>query len=601
MKKALVVALCLMMFGLAYAQAKIDVGTTIYNQWRWTDGIASMGAHTENPWNGARDDVHKGNFLRSEVQFEVNATISKYVKAYLRMKTIWDADDSSSSGQANAAAWQTYWDANTGWFKLRGFRIDLMPGTEWIDVIQMGTPMGLGFSKWFMADRRYIDRDNAKGLYAKGHFGSLNWNLIRMWQPNWMGWNWNTGDFKAEDGTWALNLNTQALEGHNLAFDAFWFADTEFDPEDPENPNYNTTGTDDPNGIMSTKEMYQNFGFGLSNKWDVSDVLDLDFNLMYTLVKADDDLDVDEDNIIDGFGGWEPVPQYASVGAPSGVFTLRSTDPFNFGLSPSFQFFYIHHNYTSFWGSRREDDMLLINGGIDAMRNTYGERLGLNAFLWDGHQNAVRHEFRDNENLRLGEGLVESPVGYWGATLDLQYDLGSLALKGQFNYLGRTDNTGGDTDVEDDLYDGSGTMYMPAHDFSGIVAELGVSGKAGAWNWGIDFRYGMWEDLYDGDIDADDVATNAMVIMPKIGKQLTSAIGFELYPAYQMVTDEVGGDTSMEWNQIVIGHKWVYNLGGFDFWLRGEHKIYSPDDQISATDDYKLSSNTLHAAFEVKF
>jgi hypothetical protein len=600
MKKVLVVMMCLLMASMAFAQAKIDLKGTIYNQLRWTDGTAMMGAHTENPWNGGRADVHKGNFLRSEVEFEVNATISKYVKAYLRMKTIWDADDGNSSVEANAAAWQTYWDANTGWFKLRGFRIDLMPELSFVDQIQMGTPMGLGFSKWFMADRRYIDRDNAKGIYIKGSFGESKWNLIRLWQPNWQGWNWNTGDFKAEDGTWAFNFNTDVMEEHHINLDAFWYADTEFDPTDPENPNY-SNGDDDPNGMMETKEMYQNMGFGLSGKWNLTDMYTLDYNVMYTGSMVDDSLDVNEDNIIDGYGGWEPVPQYAKVWAPSGVVTFTGTDPFEVGFSPAFQFFYIHHNYTSFWGSRREDDMLLIEGGIDAMRNTYGERLGLNAFMWDSDQNAVRHEFRDNENLRLGEDLVESPVGYWGATLDLKQDMDMMSIKGQLNYLGRTDNTGGATDEEDDLYEGNGTMYMPAHDFTGMVADLEFNGTISDWKWMFDVEYGNWVDNYDEDSDADDMACTAMRIMPKIGRQLSRTIGMEIYPAYQMVTDEMGGDTSFEYNQIVIGHKWVYNFGGFDFWLRGEHKIYSPDDQDDATDDYGLASNTLHAAFEVKF
>ena len=600
MKKLLVIAMCLLVASMAFAQAKIDLKGTIYNQFRWTDGTAMMGAHTENPWNGSRSDYTKGNFMRSEVEFEVNATISKYVKAYLRVKTIWDGDDGNSSVEANSAAWETYWDANTGWFKLRGFRIDLMPDLSFVDQIQLGTPMGLGFSKWFMADRRYIDRDNAKGIYIKGNAGKAKWNLVRLWQANWQGWNWGTGDFHAEDGTWAANINGDIMEGHHIALDGFWFADTEFDPTDPENPNY-SVGNDDPNGMMETKEMYQNIGFGLSGKWDVSDAVNIDYNVMYTGSIVDDSLDVDDDNIIDGYGGWEPVPQYAKVWAPSGVLTVSGTDPFEVGFSPRFQFFYINHNYTSFWGSRREDDMLLIEGGIDAIRNTYGERLGLNAFMWDSDQNAVRHELRDNESLRLGEDLVESPVGYWGATLDLKQDMDLMTIKGQFNYLGRTDNTGGDTDEEDDLYDGSGTMYMPAHDFTGMVADLELSGNVSDWDWKLNVDYGNWADDYDKDTGVDDVACTAMKVMPTIGRQLSRTIGMEIYPAYQMVTDEVDGETTFEYNQIVIGHKWVYNFGGFDFWLRGEHKIYSPDDQDSTTEDYKLASNTLHAAFEVKF
>ena len=82
-----------------------------------------------------------------------------------------------------------------------------MPPTDYIDVIQLGTPMGLPFSKWFMADRRYIDRDNAKGIVVKGSVGDMmKWNVARMWQANWQGWNWGTGDFRTEDGTWALIL-----------------------------------------------------------------------------------------------------------------------------------------------------------------------------------------------------------------------------------------------------------------------------------------------------------------------------------------------------------------------------------------------------------
>ncbi|MBL7148689.1 MAG: hypothetical protein ISS80_01315 [Candidatus Cloacimonetes bacterium] len=610
MKKLLIIVLVMLMAGYAFAQVNVDVAGKIYNQFRWTDAISSMGAHTEHAWAASRDDVLKGNFVRSEVEFEVNATVSKYVKTYLRIKTIFDADDGNSSVEANASTWQTYWDANTGWFKLRGFRIDYLPPWNSVDVIQLGTPMGLGFSKWFMADRRYIDRDNAKGIYIKGNFGDkAKWNLIRMWQPNWQGWNWNTGDFKAEDGTWALNVNSQPMDNFGIAFDAVWYADTEFDSEDIENPNFapaDTTDIDDPNGIMTTKEIYQAFGFGLSGNYDLSDAVSFGFNGMFTGQSIDDALDADEDNIIDGFGGWEPCPQYASIFAPSFIFNIKTTDPFEIGFSPNLQFFNISHNYVSYWGSRREDDLLMINGGIDGIRNTYGEDLGLNTFLWGGTQNGVRHEFRDNDNLRLGEGLVESPVGYWGGTFDFNYDFDVITLLGQFNYIGRTDDTGGVIDEEDPNFDGPDSLmiYMPAHDFSGMVAEFGLKGKAGKINYGLGFRYGNWVDNKKKDID-DDFARTAMVIQPSFGLQLTDALNFELKPAYMTITDEmtdeIDGDTSMETSNIVISHKWVYNFGGFDFWLRGEHQIKSFDDKVDATEEFDLSGNTLHAAWEVKF
>jgi hypothetical protein len=596
MKRVIIVGLILSLVTIAFAQVKVDVAGKIYNQFRWTDGISDMGAHTEAPWNGGRMDPHKGNFMRSEVEFEINATVSRYVKTYLRMKTIFDADDDYAEGEVSAAAWQTYWDAKTGWFKLRGFRIDFMPPMQYVDVIQLGTPMGLRFSKWFMADRRYIDRDNAKGIYVQGNMGETwKWNLIRMWQPAWQGWDWNTGDFKTEDGTWALNVNTQFGHNFGLGFDAVWFIDKEFDPTDPDNPNF-VSGDEDPDGMMSTKPMYQAYGFGMNTNYDLSDAVGIDLVAMLTGQTVDDSLDVNEDNIIDNFGGWEPVPKYASVTSPSFIFTLKTTDPFDMGLTPNLQFFYIHHNYVSFWGSRREDDMLMINGGVDGIRDTYGERLGLNTFLWGGGQNAVRHEFRDNENLRLGEGLYESPVGYWGGTLDFSHHLQAMTISGQFNYIGATNDTGGDTDKEDELYEGDGNMYLPARDFAGMVAGLGLKGKIAVMDWGLNFRYGNWIDGKDADDDNDDLETTAMVVELPLGRQLTNAMHLEVKPAYQQIVDSVGGEETTR-DRIIISHKWVYNFGGFDFWLRGEHKFYSTD--IDGDDD--LSSNTLHAAFEVKF
>jgi len=483
MKKVLVILICVFMAGMVFAQAKIDVGTTIYNQYRWTDAAGwwngNMGASVV-PWAG-RWNTQKGNFMRTEVQFEVNATISKYVKAYLRMKTIWDADDYSETSP-NAAAWETFWTADTGWFKLRGFRIDVMPEAGWLDQVQLGTPMGMPFSKWILSDRRYIDRDNAKGILVMGNLGDVwKWNLARMWMPNWQTVNWGDSNvFKAEDGAWALNFNGAPMDNFTVGLDVILYNDNEFDMEDPD------YSREDPNGALDIKPLYQAYGMGLYGNYDFTDLMGLSYNIMYTGQMADEDMDPDEDNILApaSWGGVGAHPIWAEVSSPSFVFRFNTSDPFDMGLTPKLEGFYVHHNYISWWGSRREDDVLLINGGIDGLNN-------LNTFLWGGGQSPVRHV--DNDNLRLGEGLYESPVGYWGGTLDLTYDMDAVTITGQFNMLGRTDNTGGAADEEEDLYEGDDTMYKPAHDFTGMVADFGLQGNASGWNWGLDFHYGMWE------------------------------------------------------------------------------------------------------------
>ena len=229
----------------------------------------------------------------------------------------------------------------------------------------------------------------------------------------------------------------------------------------------------------------------------------------------------------------------------------------------------------------------MINGGVDGIRNTYGQRLGLETFLWGGVQNAVRHEFRDNENLRLGEGIAESAVGYWGFTLDGSFDLDMITLKGQINYLGATDNA---DDKDDPDYDGEGDLKMPNRDFSGIVGNIGATTKVSMFDLGGEIRMGIWEEK------EADLKTTAMVFEGTIGMQLTNSIKFELKPAYQMIKDEFAGADNDD-NRIVLSQKWIYNFGGFDFWLRGEHVIRDND----AEPDFDKLTNAIHAAFEVKF
>ncbi|KQC07687.1 MAG: hypothetical protein APR54_00685 [Candidatus Cloacimonas sp. SDB] len=604
-KKLMIIGLVLLFVSSVFAEVRVDWGGNLYNQFRWTNAMAGYGPHT-SPGEG-RDSERYGNFVRTEAQFEMNATVSQYVKVYLRIKTIFDSDDpgASNDNSANASAWMTYWDDTTGWFKLRGFKIDFMPPWEMVDQITLGTPMGLRFSRWFMADRRYIDRDNAKGIYVMGHFGEMKWNFIRMWQANWQGYNWGTGGFLAEDATYAINLNNYFTDEFYFALDGVMYMDTEFDPEDVDNPNWDgITDAEDSNGAMAAMARYIAYGLGISGTYDFSDVMGLGYNVMYTGQMHDEDsADEDGDNIVDDWADWWPSPKYTSVGSPSFIFTFNSTDPFDNGFSPKAQFFMIDENYISYWGSRREHDLLMIDGGIDGIRNVYGTRLGLQTFLWGGDQIGVRHEFRDIDFLRLGEGMVESPVGYMGGTFDFDFDLDAATVMGQFNYLTATNNTGGATDEEDDLYDGDGDMYLAPRDFSGMVGGLGVMTQVSGVKLGINVRYGNWSDGVDEDNEMDDINTMAMVIEPVVSKQLSPALNLELKPRYQTVVDEYGedADSKTTCNDIVIQHKWVYNFGGLDFWLRGEHVIGSTETETDRADKYEYTTHTLHAAWEVKF
>jgi len=113
-KKLLVIGLVLLFVSSVFAEVRVDFGGNLYNQMRWTNAVGGYGPHT-SPGAG-RDNERFGNFVRSEAQFEVDASVSQYVKVYLRVKTIFDSDDPGdpNDNSANASAWMTYWDDSTG-------------------------------------------------------------------------------------------------------------------------------------------------------------------------------------------------------------------------------------------------------------------------------------------------------------------------------------------------------------------------------------------------------------------------------------------------------------------------------------------------------
>lgn len=604
MKKIIFAALLIVM-SMAFAETKLEFGGNIYNQYRWTDANTSiggpfgaLGAHT-TAWAG-RDQISKGNFMRTEVGLELNATISKHVKAYVYAKTIFDSDDGNSSEGANAAAWQTYWDDKTGWFKLRGFQIDLIEPVKFIDQVTLGTPYGLPFSKWLVADRRYIDRFNTKGIVVRGNAGKMvKWNAAKLWLPRWQTLGWGATDdettwrnaFQAEDGNWVANVEMVPTDAFQISLDGAVYIDNEFDPEDGDNG----AEGDTPDGIKDIDSRYMNYGIALTGKYDLTDEMSLDFCGLFTGQTVNDAFDSDDDNILDANLPWGtgPVPGYKDVSAPGGLLSWKTSDPFGVGFSPNVQGFYIHHNYVALNASRREHDMLMMDGGVDGLKD-------LNTFFWGGGQGAARHI--DNDNLRLGEDMYEASYGYTGATLDINQDLDFASLDAQFNYIMATDNTGGKTDEDDPDFDGEGDKFMAARDFSGMVFDLDLKGKLNKFDLGVEFRYGLWEDLKDEDSNLDDHSKTAMVIGCTVGKQLTKSFSLEVNPAYHIISEEMDFNTeedgleTMDDNRIAISHKWVYNFGGFDLWIRGEHVFVQGDSY-----DEDLSANAIHAAFEVKF
>lgn len=646
MKKILILSLLLVLVvTFLNAEIKFDLGGKIYNQYRWTNSSgdiywknSNFGSYSAGAtmWPGyGRKDKKFANFMRTEAEFEVNASVSKYVKAYLRTKTIFNSNEETGDGEHSASSWSDDWDNSRGFFKLRGFLITVNPNWFLVKNIELGTPMGLPFNKWFVADRRYIDRDNIKGILVRGgELGdTFTYNFARMWNASYMGPGWNgLNSFRSEDATYVSNfvfdpMNNQFVTDLNVML----YSDANLDPEDEDMAE---DTVDD--GSLDREDDYNQLGISLDMKYALSEMMSVEVMGMYNFQRYPDRLDEDEDNIADPLSWvthktpahwWGTNEPYAEANTVNGILTFRSTDPLDMGFSPKAQFFYIDDDFYSPFGSRREHDMLMINGGIDALRFTASDdraegarqHQSLKTFLYGGGQSAVNQAMTDNNFLRLGEDFYESPVGYMGATFDGNYDLGFASVDGQINYILRTDNNEGKIDEKDENYEGDDSdaawYYEKPRDFSAIVGDVSLKTRQLNMDWVFTGKFGNWQDVradYMDDgvqaVGTHNVELQAMVFEVAVKKQLLKALNVELKPRLQQIvfteegTDIEGSEYDNDYTNtdLVFNHKWVYNFGGFDFWLRGEHFVKTFESDLS-DEDLDLGWSTIHAAFEVKF
>jgi len=642
MKKLVFTLIVALLVFTIFAEIKMDIAGKIYNQYRWTNTTGKIYWDSYNfgsfssgstVWPGyGRTDKKEGNFLRTEAEFEFNANVSKFVKSYMRVQTIFNSDETTGDGEHSASSWSDDWDDQRGFFKLRGFLIQVNPDLEAVKLIELGTPMGYPFNKWLLADRRYIDRDNIKAVLIRGNsIGFMTWNIGQFWNAKYMGPGWNgVNSFLTEDYTYAMNMKMEFSDALTTDVNTVWFVDRAINSHDGD---LDDTMSD---GNYFARADFYDLGLTLDATYNMNDEMSLDGTIIYTMQKYNDALDVNEDNIADNLSWvtqktpphWYGINEpYADVNTFSGILTFKSTDPFKVGFSPKAQFFYLDNNLYTPFGSRREHDMLMMHGGVDALRYTAGDdraegerqHQSLNAFLYSGGQSAVNEAMTDNNYLRLGEDFYESAIGYTGITLDGDMDLDNFFINGQVNFLIRTDNNDGKIDEEDDNYEGEDTAnawyYQEPRDFSAIIGDLSVKTRQLEMDWIFRGKFGNWQDVkadyLEGEIQpvgTHNIELTGMVFEFAVKKQLFSSVSLEINPRYQSLvfneegTDFQGAEYDNEYtnSDIVINEKLVYNFGGFDFWLRGEHFIKSLESDLS-DETLNLGWTTIHAAFEVKF
>lgn len=394
------------------------------------------------------DNFTGSNGACSEFELGIRATVSKHVKAGVRLQSRWGAlwQDWWENGDSKDNVTDSVGDSSgeslgmnhAQYIKLRGFWIEVAPPVPTLKTVRVGaSDLGM-FSPWTIGKIRYIDRDNARGVFIRGALKQLplEYEGASIALPKLFagpGWNLGNGDpsvgtnaYIAQDWAYALKLTSRPTSNLNLRAIGTFTNDVEFNPLDPDTPG-STNPTAQNDGGIDLDSRYTSANATLE-----ADVFPLDW-LQVNALAAWGWSDVNTDYALNGVTdslGFTPVIFARNVNGFAGKVRADATDPFGVGLSLTAEYFNIGADYNSILGSRREADVLLTDGFLEG-----GQIPTLN----------IANEFMDWD-----ESWYESAIGWHGLTLVGAYNFNVSQLKAELT--GLTYNTNGQGWDVDTIY-----------------------------------------------------------------------------------------------------------------------------------------------------
>ncbi|MCC6748310.1 MAG: hypothetical protein IT371_11670 [Deltaproteobacteria bacterium] len=306
---------------------------------------------------------------------------------------------------------------HAAYIQLRGLYVRLMPPIPGIRTFHAGaSDLGM-LNPWTIGKVRYIDRDNAHGLFLDGAIGSLEWMVARISLPKLYasaGWTSGIDDplvenpFWTRDASYALKLSQKVKDWISWTWISTYLLDEEADLNDPDALG-STNFIDRRDGVVSTLPRYQNLNSSLEVQINKGFV---DVNLFgaYSLSKPDLGYVF---NSVDGNQGISPIPMKTAHG-----YALKAradlADPFGIGLDLRLEYFNIGEDWVATFGARREADVLLTDGFLDGQVPTIN----------------VANEFID-----FRDAFYESIVGWHGVTFAPRLVRGAFELDAEYSFL----------------------------------------------------------------------------------------------------------------------------------------------------------------------
>jgi hypothetical protein len=246
-------ATLLAVLGLAPLVSRAEVDP---NQLKWSgsiymkflDGNRRQDWSMSNNFDSTPGEAGGDQGQATELDLKLTGQLSKQVEFYARIQSrlhrgFWaNYDGYAVPGYPNQSTPGSCTEADprcNSYIKLRGARVILTPGYEWIDSASIGSNDWGMFDAWTQGKTRYIDRDNISGFLFQGSAmgKTLRWDVARVTLPSYMGAAFTTGDLFANDANYVGQVKYAPSASWNATLIGMYAKDSERDPKDTNNLN----------------------------------------------------------------------------------------------------------------------------------------------------------------------------------------------------------------------------------------------------------------------------------------------------------------------------------------------------------------------------
>jgi hypothetical protein len=403
--------------------SKIEWRSEIFMKGMYTNDQSQGGLWLGSP-NPQGDNYSGANGIAYELVLYLKAQVSDRVETGARIASRYGAqfadffENGDKSPNGIDATGESLGMDHAAYMQLRGIYVRLLPPLPGVDSVLVGSSDLAMWNAWTIGKIRYIDRDNAKGLFANGHIGKFEWLAARVSLPKlFASAGFNTGQadpiiqnpFWTRDASYALKLDSQLSDTSKVTFIGTYLLDEEADLNDPD-----TLGSinviDKKDGVVATVPRYQNVN--ATGEWQWNPKSWFSGNLLAGLSYSRPDLKYVFDSV-DGNQGISPIPLKTVTG-----YAVKARgellDPFGIGLDLRAEYFNIGSDWVATFGARRETDVLLTDGFLDGQVPTLN----------------IANEFMD-----WTEPFYEPIIGWHGITLLPRYVHGGLELEGEGTFI----------------------------------------------------------------------------------------------------------------------------------------------------------------------